>query len=51
MPVIGVAKFLIIWQENRQVSYEYGRYGNPTTVVLEEKIRFVCFDFVILIIL
>ncbi|RZB93543.1 Cystathionine gamma-synthase 1, chloroplastic isoform E [Glycine soja] len=38
MPVIGVAKFLIIWQENRQVSYEYGRYGNPTTVVLEEKI-------------
>lgn len=21
------------------MSFEYGRYGNPTTVVLEEKIR------------
>ncbi|KAG4922681.1 hypothetical protein JHK82_051657 [Glycine max] len=29
---------LIDFKENRQVSYEYGRYGNPTTVVLEEKI-------------
>lgn len=32
--------FFIIFQEKRQVSFEYGRYGNPTTVVLEEKIRF-----------
>ncbi|KAK7295391.1 hypothetical protein RJT34_18298 [Clitoria ternatea] len=29
---------LIDFKENRHVSYEYGRYGNPTTVVLEEKI-------------
>jgi len=32
----------IILQEKRQTSYEYGRYGNPTSTVLEEKIRFVC---------
>ncbi|KAK7281888.1 hypothetical protein RIF29_10240 [Crotalaria pallida] len=25
-------------EEKRQVSFEYGRYGNPTIVVLEEKI-------------
>ncbi|TKY65160.1 Cystathionine gamma-synthase 1 [Spatholobus suberectus] len=29
---------LIDFKENRHASYEYGRYGNPTTVVLEEKI-------------
>ncbi|XP_057738012.1 cystathionine gamma-synthase 1, chloroplastic-like [Arachis stenosperma] len=29
---------LIDFKEKRQVSFEYGRYGNPTTVVLEEKI-------------
>ncbi|KAI5442941.1 cAMP-dependent protein kinase regulatory subunit Cgs1 [Lathyrus oleraceus] len=28
---------LIDWKEKRQFSYEYGRYGNPTTTVLEEK--------------
>lgn len=28
-------------QEGRHTSYEYGRYGNPTTAVLEAKIRFV----------
>ncbi|GAU37507.1 hypothetical protein TSUD_275590 [Trifolium subterraneum] len=28
---------LIDWKEKRQFSYEYGRYGNPTTAVLEEK--------------
>lgn len=26
-------------QEKRRASFEYGRYGNPTTVVAEEKIR------------
>ncbi|KAI4346619.1 hypothetical protein L6164_007501 [Bauhinia variegata] len=29
---------LIDFKEKRSVSFEYGRYGNPTTVVLEEKI-------------
>lgn len=29
---------LIDFKEGRQTSFEYGRYGNPTTVVLEEKI-------------
>ncbi|KAI9120352.1 hypothetical protein K1719_007385 [Acacia pycnantha] len=29
---------LIDFKEKRQFSFEYGRYGNPTTVVLEEKI-------------
>ncbi|KAK7251807.1 hypothetical protein RIF29_35342 [Crotalaria pallida] len=29
---------LIDFKEKRQVSFEYGRFGNPTTVVLEEKI-------------
>ncbi|KAG5040524.1 hypothetical protein JHK82_012647 [Glycine max] len=29
---------LIDFKENRQVSYEYKRYENPTTVLLEEKI-------------
>ena len=29
---------LIDFKEKRQVSFEYGRYGNPTTVVLEEKV-------------
>ncbi|KAK7340568.1 hypothetical protein VNO77_21275 [Canavalia gladiata] len=29
---------LIDFKEKRHASYEYGRYGNPTTVVLEEKI-------------
>ena len=33
--------FHLCFQEKRQVSFEYGRYGNPTTVVLEEKIRLV----------
>ncbi|XP_061358319.1 cystathionine gamma-synthase 1, chloroplastic-like [Gastrolobium bilobum] len=28
---------LIDYKEKRQFSFEYGRYGNPTTVVLEEK--------------
>lgn len=26
-------------QEGRHTSFEYGRYGNPTTTVLEEKMR------------
>ncbi|DBA74100.1 hypothetical protein WJX77_009661 [Trebouxia sp. C0004] len=30
---------LIAYQEGRYGSYEYGRYGNPTTRVVEEKIR------------
>lgn len=25
------------------MSFEYGRYGNPTTVVLEEKIRLLLY--------
>jgi len=29
---------LIDFKEKRKASFEYGRYGNPTTVVLEEKI-------------
>ncbi|WCJ25696.1 Cystathionine gamma-lyase [Euphorbia peplus] len=29
---------LIDFKEKRHTSFEYGRYGNPTTVVLEEKI-------------
>ncbi|KAJ4835393.1 cAMP-dependent protein kinase regulatory subunit Cgs1 [Turnera subulata] len=29
---------LIDFKEKRRQSFEYGRYGNPTTVVLEEKI-------------
>ncbi|KAL8217812.1 hypothetical protein R6Q57_021185 [Mikania cordata] len=29
---------LIDFKEKRQVSFEYGRYGNPTTEVLEKKI-------------
>ncbi|CAL0299043.1 unnamed protein product [Lupinus luteus] len=29
---------LIDFKEQRQFSYEYGRYGNPTTQVLEDKI-------------
>ncbi|XAR51714.1 Cystathionine gamma-synthase, partial [Bertholletia excelsa] len=29
---------LIDYKEKRRASFEYGRYGNPTTVVLEEKI-------------
>ncbi|XP_071713817.1 cystathionine gamma-synthase 1, chloroplastic-like [Rutidosis leptorrhynchoides] len=29
---------LIDFKEKRQFSFEYGRYGNPTTVVLENKI-------------
>lgn len=29
---------LIDFKEKRQFSFEYGRYGNPTTLVLEEKI-------------
>lgn len=33
--------FLTLLQEKRATSFEYGRYGNPTTVVLEEKIRLV----------
>ncbi|KAK7813550.1 cystathionine gamma-synthase 1, partial [Quercus suber] len=32
---------LIDFKEKRKASFEYGRYGNPTTVVLEEKIRHV----------
>ena len=31
---------LTLWQEKRATSFEYGRYGNPTTMVAEEKIRF-----------
>ena len=30
---------LIAYQEGRFGSYEYGRYGNPTTRACEEKIR------------
>jgi len=30
---------LIAYQENKYQSYEYGRYGNPTTKTCEEKIR------------
>ncbi|MED6131579.1 cAMP-dependent protein kinase regulatory subunit Cgs1 [Stylosanthes scabra] len=30
---------LIDFKEKRQFSFEYGRYGNPTTIVLEEKLR------------
>lgn len=30
---------LLDFKEKRAVSFEYGRYGNPTTIVLEEKIR------------
>ncbi|KAL1322740.1 hypothetical protein HN51_067734 [Arachis hypogaea] len=29
---------LIDFKEKRQFSFEYGRYGNPTTIVLEEKL-------------
>nr|GLL18723.1 cystathionine gamma-synthase 1, chloroplastic [Ipomoea trifida] len=29
---------LIDFKEKRRVSFEYGRYGNPTTIVAEEKI-------------
>ncbi|KAF8091447.1 hypothetical protein N665_0445s0032 [Sinapis alba] len=29
---------LLDFKEKRSVSFEYGRYGNPTTIVLEEKI-------------
>ena len=32
-------KELIDYQEGRYGSYEYGRYGNPTTRACEEKIR------------
>ncbi|KAK7316337.1 hypothetical protein VNO77_35297 [Canavalia gladiata] len=35
---------LFDWKEKRKFSFEYGRYGNPTTTVLE-KMRFV-FDFI-----
>ncbi|RRT34039.1 hypothetical protein B296_00057472 [Ensete ventricosum] len=30
---------LIDFKENRHASFEYGRYGNPTTQALEEKMR------------
>lgn len=36
---------LTLLQEKRATSFEYGRYGNPTTVVLEEKIRLVSWSF------
>lgn len=29
-------------QEKRVVRHEYGRYGNPTTLVLEKKLRSLC---------
>jgi len=46
-PAMNVFLNFIILQEKRQTSYEYGRYGNPTSTVLEEKIRFVClFDLI-----
>jgi hypothetical protein len=32
---------LIAFQEGRHISYEYGRYGNPTTQVVEEKNQYV----------
>lgn len=31
---------MIFNQEKRSISFEYGRYGNPTTEVLENKIRY-----------
>ena len=34
----------MLLQEKRAISFEYGRYGNPTTVVAEEKIRFFFID-------
>jgi len=44
-PVVNTAAYffkktaqLIDFKEKRHESFEYGRYGNPTTVVLEEKI-------------
>jgi cystathionine beta-lyase/cystathionine gamma-synthase len=30
---------LLDYQQGRYGSYEYGRYGNPTTRVCEEKVR------------
>lgn len=32
---------LVDYQEGRYGSYEYGRYGNPTTRACEEKIRVI----------
>ncbi|CAN0924336.1 Cystathionine gamma-synthase 1, chloroplastic [Linum grandiflorum] len=44
-PIVNTAAYffkktqqLIDFKEKRHESFEYGRYGNPTTVVLEEKI-------------
>ncbi|TYH64212.1 hypothetical protein ES332_D07G250600v1 [Gossypium tomentosum] len=34
----GVMFHVILLQEKRRQSFKYGRYGNPTTVVAEEKI-------------
>lgn len=33
---------LIAFKEGRRHSFEYGRYGNPTVKVLEDKIRLIC---------
>lgn len=40
---------IILCQEKRRASFEYGRYGNPTTVVLEEKIRFILNNYLLFI--
>lgn len=32
--------FINLLQEGRHASFEYRRYGNPTTKALEEKIRY-----------
>ena len=35
---------VIAYQEGRHASFEYGRYGNPTTRALEEKLAIVADD-------
>lgn len=36
-----ITKFTFLEQEGTFTSFEYGRYGNPTTNAVEEKIRLV----------
>lgn len=47
--------FMNLLQEARHASFEYGRYGNPTTEALEEKMRyeipFLCMGFLWLLLL
>jgi len=49
MSIISVVEFSTIFAENHQVSYEFRPYGNPRTMVLEVKIRFVCLEFMMIL--